>query len=220
MKNNYLKIFLKGIFAGLSIGLGSFLFVLCSRFSNKALGSALFAVGLTLVCCLGFYLYTGKIAYLIDSNKKGKYALELVIGYIGNFVGAAALGYLTLLICKLGHMDNMLNTASKVASSRFMDLGNGGAIWYETLFKSMLCGICVYGAVQTFKHKENHFIPRELVLIICVFVFVYGGFEHCIANMYYISLANAWNIQTIVNILIVTLGNSLGALYVNYALRH
>ncbi len=214
MKNKYLSAFVKGIYAGLAIGLGSFLFVLCSRFSNKALGSFLFGIGLTLVCTLGLFLYTGKIAYITNNKNKKSYSLQLLLGWLGNLVGACALGYLTLLVCKICHFDNMINSANKVASSRFIDLGNGGAKSYLTFIKSIFCGTCVYLAVNNFKTK-NPFIFRLLFLLFNVFVFVYGGFEHCIANMYYISFANAWNIQTIVNVLLVTLGNSVGAIVIN-----
>ena len=65
--------FLKGILAGLSIGLGGFLFIILSHFVSgelgKVLGSIFFAVGLFLVCTFGFYLYTGKIGLIFEGKK-------------------------------------------------------------------------------------------------------------------------------------------------------
>ena len=57
--------FVKGILAGLSIGLGGFLYILMVHYVpgelGKVLGSFLFAVGLFLVCTFNLSLYTGKI---------------------------------------------------------------------------------------------------------------------------------------------------------------
>ena len=64
--------FLKGILAGLAIGLGGFLFILMSFLIEgelgKALGSLLFSVGLFLVCTFYLSLYTGKIGLVLKAK--------------------------------------------------------------------------------------------------------------------------------------------------------
>ena len=94
-----------------------------------------------------------------------------------------------------------------------IDLGDGGSPFMKQLGSSFFCGCLVYLAVHFWK-KKWHFIYRTIILVFCVFLFVYLGFEHCIANMFYFSYANAWGAQSLVNILVVTIGNSLGALLV------
>ena len=53
----------------------------------------------------------------------------------------------------------------------------------------------------------------------CVMVFILCGFEHSVANMYYISVANLLSLKSLLYILIMILGNSVGsiltALYYN-----
>ena len=74
---------------------------------------------------------------------------------------------------------------------------------------AIFCGILMYIAVDGFREKEN-----PLILFICVSVFILSGFEHCIANMFYFSIAGAWSLKTIVYLIIMTLGNSLGGVLI------
>ena len=53
-----------------------------------------------------------------------------------------------------------------------------------------------------------------LILIFCVSVFILCGFEHCIANMFYFSLAGVWSAKTFGYLLVMTLGNSLGGMLI------
>ncbi len=210
--NKTIKTFLLGIGAGAAIGVGSFLFTICSTFSNKVLGSVLFAIGLFTVCFFGLFLYTGKIGYLLDNKQKSKYTIDLFVGYIGNIVGAVALGYLLRLIFS-SFNSQTLEGIKRICASRMIDIGEGGSPFIKQLGTSFFCGCLVYLAVHFWKKKWN-FILRTLILVMCVFLFVYLGFEHCIANMFYFSYGNAWNLQSLFNILVVTIGNSLGALLV------
>ena len=62
--------FLKGILAGLSIGLGGFLYIVSIHYISgelgKVIGSFLFAVGLFTVCTFSLHLYTGKIGLVFE----------------------------------------------------------------------------------------------------------------------------------------------------------
>ena len=96
-KMKYLKVLLFGIFAGLAIGLGSFAFTITKYLLPGTPGlifaSALFSIGLILVCVLGLQLYTGKIGVVFDDREKLKEnAINLPIMLVGNAIGAFALG--------------------------------------------------------------------------------------------------------------------------------
>lgn len=69
----------------------------------------------------------------------------------------------------------------------------------------------MYIAVNNFKKREDSII-KYYSIFICVVVFILCGFEHCIANMYYISLAKAWSFKTTISMLFMILGNSFGAI--------
>ena len=47
-----------------------------------------------------------------------------------------------------------------------------------------------------------------------IFAFVASGFEHCIANMYYFSVSSTWSLNTLLYLLVMILGNSLGGILI------
>ena len=72
--------FLKGILAGLAIGLGGFLYILMICYvpgeGGKVLGSLLFAVGLFLVCTFKLSLYTGKIGSVYEGKQEKQFYIS------------------------------------------------------------------------------------------------------------------------------------------------
>ena len=196
----FLKVFLFGIFAGLAIGLGSLVYTVVSAYLTDTTGmifaSALFSVGLILVCTLGLQLYTGKIGVVFDGETKrevGYNAICLPIMLAGNTIGALVLG----IICHFIFM-NVPEVANRIAAIA------QGKIASNTVFlQGILCGALVYIAVYLYKNLQNYGM-KIIGIITAVTLFVYCGFQHCIANMFYISFANGWNGLTILNILIVS----------------
>ena len=205
-----IKTFLLGVLAGASIALGGLLFTLISRMGYKVISSFAFSIGLLLVCLFGFNLFTGKIGFLLEAENKKEYSLNLVIMYIGNLVGALAIGYLCFGF--FSNNDGVINTITKISDAREITSDN----WWITLLGAIGCGMLVYTAVYAFK-KQWAIGVRIVVLMFAVFAFVIAGFQHCIANMFYISFANGWNGLTILNILIVTVGNIIGAILLELA---
>lgn len=208
---NYLITFLKGILAGLSIGLGGFLYILMTFLFGgdnaelgKIFGSILFSVGLFLVCTFYLSLYTGKIGLVYEAKQSKEFYLSLPIMLIGNAIGAFAFGYICFFLFK---NTDVYISALNAANSRLQF--NSVFDYLTTIIKSFLCGLCVYLAVKSF--SLNRLKPIGIALLVFfVFTFVYCGFQHCIANMFYFGMANTMNWYTLVNLLIVILFNSLG----------
>ena len=202
--NRILIVFLNGILAGVCIGIGGLLFLKTKEYTNNTvLGALFFSIGLILICNFGFFLYTGKICYLFDykSDEIGFYALQLITGIIGNYLGA--LGFASL--CKL--MNLVPNNVFSMIDLK-MQLN-----WYELIIRGIFCGMLIYFAVEGFKVINNNF-GKYVVLIMCVAGFIICGFEHCIANIFYISLDNTITLQSFIMILYVIIGNTIGGLIV------
>ncbi len=62
--------------------------------------------------------------------------------------------------------------------------------------------------------KNPHEIGKYLSLFFGVMVFILSGFEHCVANMFYFSVAAMWTGKTLLYVLVMTLGNSVGGLLI------
>ena len=78
----YLNYLIRGIFAGLMIGIGGTIYL---SLDNKIIGSFLFSIGLLMICMYNMNLYTGKIGYIVVNKKS--YLIELLLTLIGNFIG-------------------------------------------------------------------------------------------------------------------------------------
>lgn len=204
----YLKVLLFGIFAGLAIGLGSLAFTLTSAYLTSKEGlmfaSMLFSIGLILVCVLGLQLYTGKIGVVFDNREKlAENAINLPIMLVGNAIGAFALGILCHFIFM--HVPEIAARIEAISvaktASKFV------------LLEGIFCGALVYIAVYCYKNFQNWGM-KIIGIIVAVTLFVYCGFQHCIANMFYFGMAFNWNIDMLWNLLLVILTNSVGALLV------
>ena len=204
----YLKVLLFGIFAGLAIGLGSFVFTIVSAYltseGGKMLASCLFSIGLILVCVLGLQLYTGKVGVVFDVREKiGENAINLPIMLVGNAIGAFALGILCHFVFQ--GVDDVIN--------KILAISNGKMDSTTVFIQGILCGALVYIAVYCFKNFQN-WAMKIIGIVVSVTLFVYCGFQHCIANMFYFGMAFNWKIEMLWNLLIVILTNSVGALLV------
>ena len=195
MKNN-LKILLRAVLAGVMISLGGTIFL---SLENKALGAFLFSIGLFSICVNGYNLYTGKIGYVIDN--KPKYLIELLFTLLGNLIGTLSCGYL-LFLSRIG--DSLRDKASIICNIKLDD--NLLSIFILSIF----CGIIMYLAVDIYKKVEG--FGRYIGIFMGITVFILAGFEHCVANMFYFSVANMWSWKTILYVFIMILGNSVGSI--------
>lgn len=198
MKYN-IEILIKSILAGIMIGIGGTIYL---SLDNKIVGSILFAIGLFIIVVYSFNLYTGKMGYLINNFNK-KYIRELIITLIGNFIGTFFVGFV------LRYTRIYTSISDKVKG--LVDIKLNDTL-ISILILSFFCGILMYLAVNTYKEVKD--IGKYLAVFLGVIVFILCGFEHCIANMYYFSVSSTWSLNTLLYLLVMILGNSLGGILI------
>lgn len=203
--------FLTGILAGLAIGVGGFLYLVMTHYFDgelgKVLGSIVFSVGLFTVCTFKLSLYTGKIGLIYEQKQDKTYYISLPFILIGNAIGAFALGYICWAIFQNLEIMATVNNACNIRTS--LETFND---YLSCIVKSLLCGLCVYLAVYCFNH--NRLKPLGIgLLVFFVFIFVYCGFQHCIANMFYFGFGNHIKANTFIDLALCILFNSLGPIF-------
>ena len=176
----------KSAAAALLIGLGNFALL---KLGNP-IGPVIFAFGLLGVCYLGLNLFTGKCGFLFESKLKIR---DLVIILVANLI----FGYLVGLLFRVADPSIVEAATAKVDTWEFS---------VAFFIKSLLCGVIMYLAVKMFKKGT------PLGIIFCIPLFIFCGFQHCIANV--ITLGVAANFSW--SLILAVAGNFLGSLITSY----
>ena len=176
----------KSIGAALLISLGNYALLKL----GSPIGPVIFALGLLGVCYMGQNLFTGKCGFLFQDKIK---VLDLLIILIVNLVA----GYLIGLLYSVIDIDVFNNAVSKVSS---------WDISFTFFVKSILCGVIMYIAV--FMYRKG----TPLGIIFGIPLFIFCGFQHCIANIITLGVARTFHLS----ILICILGNFLGSIIMWY----
>ena len=186
--------FIKALAAGGAISLGG----LANIYSqNNVIGSLFFCIGLFVILVWELNLYTGKLCSLTLEYK------DLILIYLGNLLGCFIFGILLKTVSSNVLIDNMSTSLQmRVESS-----------WYISLIRGFLCNLCIFIAVRGYNDLDREW-KKLLSLILGVSVFVLCRFEHCVADMFYITLCNAWNWKSLGFLMLVTMGNTLGGLII------
>ena len=197
MSKSFAKNLLLAILAGISIALGGAVFLMVD---NKIIGSLLFTIGLFTVCTMGFNLFTGKVCYVLQNDRH--YAKMLPVVWIGNLLGTWSVA------AAFGCTRNAAAMMEKAAGLCAVKLGDS---FLSLFFLGVLCNIFIYIAVEGYK-SNPHPLGKYMALVLGVMVFILCGTEHCVADMFYFSMAGAWSLRAVVCLLVITVGNAAGGI--------
>ena len=80
---------------------------------------------------------------------------------------------------------------------------------FNTLMKGVMCGMLMFIAVDFYKTKGSF-----IATFVAVPVFIMAGFEHSIADMYYFTSAMMWDLDAVLFIILIIIGNALGGIMI------
>lgn len=181
-----------GVLAGSFIGLGALYFTLVASDPTlhfavaRVLGGVVFSLGLILVVIAGAELFTGN-NLLVMAWVAGRISLmtvvkNLAVVFAANFVGAVGLA---ALVAGSGHWKmaggGVGRAALTIAAAKCV------LPFDEAFFKGVLCNLLVCLAVWIALAGRN-VTDKILAIIFPISAFVAAGFEHSVANMYFIPL--------------------------------
>lgn len=183
------KLLLLGILAGAFIAFASegsnmAIHTIASVGIAKALAGALFATGLMMVVITGAELFTGNTLIVVSCLEKREKWTKLLKNwffvYTGNFIGSMIIVIFILLSGQFNFSDGLLGgftikTAVYKVSISFTN----------AFFMGILCNWLVCMAVWMASAAKD-ITGKLLAIFFPIWLFITSGFEHSVANMYYI----------------------------------
>lgn len=195
----------KAILAGIFINIAATIYL---SIPNKIVGSLMFTFGLFAVLVTKSNLYTGMAGYY---NYPFKPASHLIIAFAGNAIGCFAYSICYSMTAASADIQTL---AYNLCDNKF------GNTAISILISSIYCGALMFLAVDTFKKKHEDIIGI-VVVVLCVSGFIIAGFEHSIANISYLALAQyPISLDVIFKLILMALGNFVGAIGLRFLSNH
>ena len=239
---DFLSTFALAVLAGAFIALGCIFFTVSQTGAtaipwgiSRIIGGLAFSLGLILVIVGGAELFTGNNLIIMAWASRKLSTWRVVrnwgIVYLGNLCGAVA----TALVVFWGQHYQMDNgalgaTALNIGLSK-VDLG-----FCQAIILGILCNAMVCMAVWL-TYSARTVMGRIMAIIFPITGFVAAGFEHCVANMYFVPYAilikagapdsfwqsigttaasydhMTWGTFFVNNLIPVTIGNMIGGVF-------
>ncbi|HSJ15626.1 MAG TPA: formate transporter FocA [Longimicrobiales bacterium] len=191
---DWLSTFVLAVLAGAFIAVGAMFATTVTAGSGdmpygvvRLLAGVVFSLGLILVIVGGAELFTGNTLIVMAWDDRmvttGQVLRNWTLVYLGNFVGAIG----TVLLVFLGEQyrfgDGAVGAAALAGAHAKVQLGFVQAIALGTLCNALVC-LAVW---LTFSARTT--TDRILAILFPITAFVAAGFEHSVANMYFIPIA-------------------------------
>ena len=193
---------------------------------QRVVGGICFCLGLVLVLCCGAELFTGNILMICGKASKriswsGLFRNWSIV-WLGNLCGSL-LAVAIIVLAQIPALNGGEVTAAMVNIA-------AGKIVLEPVplfFKAVLCNIFVCLAVWI-GFSARTVVDKVIGILLPISAFVACGFEHCVANMFFLPMGLIQNLQgvgvpgvitfegLVYNIILATIGNIVGGVIVGY----
>ncbi len=202
----------------------------------RLLGGVSFCLGLILVTIAGAEMFTGNVLLVMAAASRKITARRLLrnwgIVFLGNFIGATGTAYLIFLTGQFTLMEGQVGKLALQIAEGKCALG-----FEQAMMRAVFCNILVCLAIWLSMTGRTT-VDKVAVILFPITAFVASGFEHSVANMYFMGIALfikqgadpaywqtiglgpeyfshlTWGQYLVGNLLPVTLGNTLGGLAV------
>ena len=184
------KLILKAVLAGAMIAFGASAGNVASHaITNVGLArvasAVVFPVGLMMIVLLGGELFTGDclMAMSVMTKKQKMLSVIRVLAtvFVGNLTGASLVAFGAFFSTQFDYSSGLLGAYTiKVA------LGKVTLPFWKAMVSGILCNILVCAAIIMAGAAKDA-AGKLTAIFFVIMLFVVEGFEHCVANMYYIT---------------------------------
>ena len=185
-----MNVWYRGVAAGVYIAIAAMANLFAITKGSVMLGAFIFPAGLMVICSAQYMLFTGMVRWLPDA-KDHQYPVLLLQVLIANVIGV-------ILISLISNNNLAIVNAAELICFNFINEN-----WYIVLFKGILCGLCITAACYAWERDQWY------ITLLMVFIFVFCGMRHCIADAYYLSMCKMWA-AGLLNWFCVIIGNVIG----------
>ena len=189
-----LKKLIYSILAGISISIGSIVYLLVE---NKNVGALLFSVGIMMVIEFKFLLFTGYVPTQRNKQKITDYLINCLFVLCGNIIGCALVAGL-MYFTRIGA--SLYDKALAVSNVKINDSP------LSILILAMFCGFIIAMIV-----KANNFKKQVLYSAFMIAVFILSSFEHVVADAFYLTMSlKLFTWKGLLVLVMALLGNFIG----------
>ena len=184
---SYKDVLLKGTAASFMIALG-----VAVLLTQPIIGAFLFALGLFVICEREFFLFTGKCGYTLRSYFfKSKIIPILIVNVISGWLIGYVIG-----ICNPGFTIAAIDKITTWSPDYLINF-----------LQAAFCGAIMFLAVDTYTITRRR---DKIGIFFGVPIFIFCGFQHCIANSIILGIAGTFEIMLFIHIL----GNWIGSIII------
>ena len=202
--------------AGVFISLGAFVSVNVGidlpLGLSKFIGGMTFSSALIMIVLLGQELFTGNVltTFSFIVNKFNFYAFVKlwIVVYFGNLAGCFSSAY---LLMHSGLYTSLQNKFVQIATMKV------SLPFEEAFIRGIFCNLLVCVAVLI-ANQAKSVQGKIFGILVPITVFIASGYEHSVANMFFLPMGQVNMAQFLHNIVPVTLGNIVGALFLVFVL--
>ena len=189
-----------GIMAGIIVGFGATVMIIVE---NQYLGAFLFAGALFIILSLKYSLFTGMVGYFFY-KEKSSFSKQLIIVLLGNLIGTFVMANL-MRLTRLGPI--LIPKAQALCATKLDD-------GYISVFLlGIFCNMFVTNATHQFKYNPYQ-VGKYLAIFISIMTFALSGFEHSIADSFFLFASGIYSKEALIFFAIVLVGNIIGGLII------
>ncbi len=190
IKLSFSKLLVKAVLAGAMIAFGASAGNVASHAVlnvglSRLASAVVFPVGLMMIVLTGCELFTGDclmaMSWMTKKQSLANIIRVLILVFAGNLIGASLVAFGASLSGQFDYSSGLLGAYSiKVA------LGKVNLSFSQALISGILCNILVCAAI-ILAGAAKDVTGKLIAIFFVIMLFVTEGFEHCVANMYYIT---------------------------------
>ena len=177
---------------------------------GRIVGSLLFSLGMFVILAFEMKLFTGLIPKIPHTSPKSYWQLPVCL--IGNLVGVFIV---YLLVSQTYFASDIINAGSLLIANK-LSLDNWAL---SSLCSGVLCGVLITLSVLCVVHSHKKGLSANVGVMFPIIVFVFCGFDHSIANMFYFYCLGELSWKVIGYISLTILGNIIGGIILPLVLK-